>query len=343
MQPYQKQFLTIRQQIAHLESKGLDCGDHSVAAQALHDLGYYRLTAYTYPFRRLLTQTEPRDTPLQFRADDYVAGSRLSDGMALARFDTGLRDKIFDGLGTLEISLRFQLAHVLGHRDPFGHTDLRWLDGQACNASPPWPLRNKFATAFDYWLDTYDKLVDRAGSEDFIQHIRAKYSGEVPIWIAVETFDFGGLTRLYGLLERRDQNLIAKRFGMSDGRLFHRWLIGLGVVRNHCAHHNRLWNRRLSASLAAVPSATVDATLHHLSGVTDRSKLYPWMAVLAYCLRSYDNTSNWHRTFRTQMTKFPTGTTVSPETSMGFPVSWWSEPLWATAPDAVRTLPTPIG
>ncbi|MBG0716997.1 Abi family protein [Microbacterium sp. 2C] len=342
MQPYQKPFLTIRQQIAHLESKGLNCGDPGLAAEALHDLGYYRLTAYTYPFRRLLEPSEPRDTPLQFRADEYVGGARLADGVALAKFDAGLRDKVFDGITMLELSLRFQVAHVLGRRDPFGHTARASLDARACDSPPPAPLRHKFATELDYWLDSYDRLVDRASSEDFIQHTKAKYSSEIPIWIAVETFDFGGLTRLYGLLERSDQNAIAKRFGMSDGRLFHRWLIGLGVVRNHCAHHNRLWNRRLSTTLAAVPAATVSSRLHHLSAVTERSKLYSWMAVLGYSLRSYNDTSNWHRTFKTQMSKFPASLSVTPDGDMGFPAGWQTEELWSSPPAAVRTLPTPI-
>lgn len=343
MQPYQKPFLTIRQQIAHLESKGLDCGDHALAAEALHDLGYYRLTAYTYPFRRLLGPSEHRDTPLQFRADEYVVGARLADGVALAKFDTGLRDKVFDGITMLELSLRFQVAHVLGRRNRFGHTDRAFLDARACDSPPPARLRHKFATEFDYWLDSYDRLVDRASSEDFIQHTKAKYSSEIPIWIAVETFDLGGLTRVYGLLERSDQNTIAKMFGMSDGRLFHRWLIGLGVVRNHCAHHNRLWNRRLSTRLAAVPAATVTSRLHHLVVVTERAKLYSWIAALAYSLRSYNDTSSWHRTFKTQMSKFPASLSVSPEGDMGFPVGWRAEGLWASSPAATRTLPTPVG
>jgi len=343
VQPYVKPFLTIRQQIAHLESKGLDCGDGGQANQVLHDLGYYRLAAYTYPFRRLLGPSEHRDTPLQFRADEYVAGARLADGAALAKFDVGLRDKVFDGITMLELSLRFQVAHVLGQRNPFGHTDRAYLDGGACDSAPPGPLRHRFATQLDYWIDSYDKLIDRASSEDFIQHTRAKYSSEIPIWIAVETFDFGGLTRLYGLLERVDQNTIARRFGTSDGRRFHRWLIGLGVVRNHCAHHNRLWNRRLSTALAAVPAATVSSRLHHLSTVTERAKLYLWAAVLAYSLRSYDDTSNWHRTFKTQMSKFPAALRVTPEGDMAFPSGWQTEDLWASAPASTRALPTPVG
>lgn len=341
MQPYAKPFLTISQQIAHLEAKGLDCGDKNLAAVALHDLGYYRLTAYTYPFRRILAADEPSETSFQFRADEYVSGSQLSYGAALARFDTGLRDKLFDGVAMLEIQLRFQVAHVLGHRNPFGHTHRESLDRGACNALPPTRLRSKYATEFDYWMDSYDKLIGRASAEDFIQHTNAKYSGEIPIWIAVETFDFGGLTRLYSLLERSDQNTIARRFGIRDGRLFHGWLIGLGVVRNHCAHHNRLWNRRLSTQLKSIPLAIVSPRLHHLSSVSERKKLYPWATVLAYALRSYDNSSNWHRTFKTQMSKFPPNPFVNPEADMGFPASWSSEDLWASAPDTERSLPTP--
>jgi abortive infection bacteriophage resistance protein len=341
MQPYTKTHLSLQDQVKHLQGKGLDCAPLPDALMALHDFGYYRLAAYTYPFRRLLKDGEPRDTPFQYRADTYLPGAKLAEAVALAKFDHGLRDKTFEGIAALELALRFQIAHVLGARNKFGHTDRSALDRNACAALAPYAVRSAYPSMFDYWIAEYDKLIRRAKSEDYIRHIEAKYSSEIPIWIAVEAFDFGGLVRLYSLLERYDQNLIAKRFGISDGRLFHQWLVGIGVLRNHCAHHNRLWNRQFPMALAGVPNQIVGQSIHHLSQVTARKKFYAWAAVLAYSLRTYDDTSNWFRTFTTQMRKFPATNGVTLVGDMGFPPSWETQTLWSGAPASSRSIPTP--
>lgn len=337
MPEYTKPHLTYAEQIEHLSNLGLDCEPAAVADHALRDIGYYRLTAYTYPFRRLLGPDEQRETRFQYRAQDYVAGSRLLDAVNICMFDHGLRNKIFEGIAKLELALRVQIAYVLGWRDTFGQTNRASLDARASSAPPPNRHRSKYADMFDYWLDEYDKLISRS-NEDFISHVQEKYEGEIPVWIAVETFDFGGLTRLYGLLEKSDQNEIARRFGVTSGSIFHRWLVGIGVIRNHCAHHNRLWNRQLPSALAQIAPATVDASIVHLNAVGQRNKLYVWVGVLAYCLRSFDPTSGWHRTFTTQMKKFPGVAGIGPAQDMGFPEDWMTQPLWASSPDTSRPL-----
>jgi abortive infection bacteriophage resistance protein len=335
---YTKPHLPFSGQIPHLESVGLACSDPDEANQALQDVGYYRLAAYTYPFRRLLTESEPRETAFQYRADEYVVGADISDAIRLYNFDKKLRQIVFDGVATLEIALRVQIAHVLGARDQFGQTNRAFLDKTACSsASPP---RSTHEDMFSFWLADYDKLTGRASSEDFMQHFNAKYAGELPTWMAVQTFDFGGLTRLFSLLTKYDQNLIASRFGVSNGSIFHKWLLGVGGVRNHCAHHNRLWNRQMTHALASIAPTAVGEPLHHLSAVGQRKKLYVWLSVLGYSLRTYDDTSNWFRTIGTHIKKFPPIAGLSARDDMGFPNAWQEEALWKLPPAEKRTLPS---
>lgn len=341
MQQYAKSHLSFKEQVSHLESLGLDCAQNDAALATLQDIGYYRLTAYLYPFRRLLAEDEPKETLFQYRAAEYEAGAKFSDAVALCRFDHAFRAKVFAGTGSLELALRVQIAYVLGKRDKFGHTNRLALDEKACSGSAPSRFRDEYQDMFTYWLATYRKLIGRASAEDFISHVKQKYSGEIPIWIAIETFDFGGLTRLYGLLNKYDQNLIAQKFGVTNGRVFHKWLVGIGVIRNHCAHHNRLWNRQLPGELASLPHAAIGCQLWHLDAIKYRRKLYVWLAVLAYSLRSYDDTSNWHRTLATHVAKkFPDIASVTVENDMGFPSGWREQPLWNTPPAGTRTLPT---
>lgn len=49
---YQKSWISINEQIALLtENKGLKCSDQSELERALVEVGYYRLSAYWFPYK----------------------------------------------------------------------------------------------------------------------------------------------------------------------------------------------------------------------------------------------------------------------------------------------------
>jgi abortive infection bacteriophage resistance protein len=52
MKAYNKPYLTIEQQIEKLHLRGLVVSDGSLAAHALCNIGYYRLSGYWYPMRQ---------------------------------------------------------------------------------------------------------------------------------------------------------------------------------------------------------------------------------------------------------------------------------------------------
>jgi len=333
--PYLKTHKSLSEQLEILQSRGLDCGLPNEGKQILHDFSYYTLSAYWYPFRRLLEANQTRETQWQYRASNFLQGAKLSDAAEIAMFDRKLRQVLFEGLAQLELMLRFQLTYVLGARSPFAHVTREHLNERACGALPPRKLRGKFEDSLDHWLDVYDQQIDRSKSEDFINHFLTKYDSEVPIWMAVEVLDFGSLGRLFNLLKSADQSIISKRFGVSNGHMFHGILYGLGILRNHVAHHNRVWNRRLSAKLKHLPDGVVEEPLRHLSQIedNDRNKLYPWTAVLAYMLKTYDPTTNWHRTLATQYRKFPKVSIINGYHEMAAPSDWANLQLWTSKPD----------
>lgn len=65
------------------------------------------------------------------------------------------------------------------------------------------------------------------------------------IWITCEVWDFGTLSTLFGGMKEVDQDRIALKYGVSNGRVFATWLRSLNYLRNVCAHHSRLWNRNI--------------------------------------------------------------------------------------------------
>lgn len=341
---YSKPHKPLSEQVELLRSRGLDCGPEDLAIQSLHDFSYYTLSAYWYPFRRMLGPSETRETRWQYRASTFLSEATLNDAVEIATFDRKLRHVLFEGLAQLELSLRFQLAHTISRRSPFAHVEIEHLDANNCNKPVPKKLQSAdIETDFDYWCDIYDKQIARSKSEDFIKHFQTKYDSEIPIWIAVEVLDFGSLARLFSLIKGADKTEISQRFGISNGSKFHSVLYGLGILRNHVAHHNRVWNRRLSASLAALPVGVVDPEIEHLTSIDsdDRNKLYPWVSVLTYMLKRYDPSTNWHRTLRTQLRKFPQNPIIDGERQMCMPNGWDELELWKSEPGSrVVTTPT---
>ena len=66
--------------------------------------------------------------------------------------------------------------------------------------------------------------------------------------MAVEVMSFGALSQLYHNLLRPDQIAIAKSIGYHSSVLSS-WLHTFTYTRNICAHHSRIWNRKLSIAM----------------------------------------------------------------------------------------------
>lgn len=52
MSTYSKPHRTFEEQLAQLKARGLEVTDDVTAISALRRIGYYRLSAYWYPFRK---------------------------------------------------------------------------------------------------------------------------------------------------------------------------------------------------------------------------------------------------------------------------------------------------
>ncbi|MGJ6121146.1 Abi family protein [Mycolicibacterium sp. Y3] len=327
MAAYNKPHLAYEDQVQVMIGRGLVCADEAAAVKLLKQIGYYRVSAYVYPFREMLPPDQARiSSPAHYRSDVIEAGTTFEHVEALWRFDRKLRLKFLDALETVEIGLRSRLGYVLSEHDVFGHLDVGSLDGTTCSELCPDGRTDLFAD----WMDRYEKLKLSAKNEDYMKHHLVKYGDPVPVWIAVEFLDFGALCRLYRLLEKSDQNAIAAHLGVKGGPLLRRWLRDLNYLRNLCAHHSRLWNRVLTYQSGKFNPKQVEADLQHAADSPVRDKLYVLAASLAYLVRHVDPGSTWHLDFRSHVRKFPDVPGKSPEADMGFPSGWDQLPLWKT-------------
>ena len=316
---YNKPHLSYTDQLTLLKSRGLDVADDVAALAALKEIGYYRFSAYLYPFRELLGPGSTPGSPVQFRSDQFAPGSSFEQARELYDFDQKLRMVTMEGARHYELALRAQISYVLGKRDPHGHMVPSVLN-----------LFGPNNATYDVWVVKYNKLVSQSKMTDFVRHFLVKYNSALPVWVAVEVMDFGSLTRLFEVMNKVDKNEIARHFGVKTGDRLDLWHKSLNYLRNKCAHHSRLWNANLLYEIGAFPPAVVGPSLSHVAtNPNPEQKLYRVAAILAYMLRESGASPRWAYSFRERVLKLPAVAGQSPESNMGFPTGWGVEPLWA--------------
>jgi abortive infection bacteriophage resistance protein len=327
-----KTHLPYDEQLALIVSRGMAYSDRRVAMLALKRIGYYKLSAYTYPFRAPIASAQ--DSAGRSRSDTFVPGSTLEDALKLYAFDEKLRMILLEGLNAVEVGLAVKIAYVLGKRAPMAHLEPAHLDLTRCDAEVS--VSGTLMSAHDAWIGRYEKLKHDAIEEEYVKHHVNKYGGSVPIWAAIEFLDFGCLIRLFDLMRPEDTRKIANELGVAKhgaGTLF-RWAKALNILRNHCAHSNRVWN----LSSVDVPPKFSDDLVHdrlvHLNDLDNskRQKLYYLAALVAYLAVEINPDSDWPRSFRTVARKLGDVHGITVENAMGFPPGWDDLPIWAYVP-----------
>ena len=245
-----KPWLSFTDQLKQLQARGLQVDNPTAALEYLERIGYYRLSGYWYPLRAI-DQAASTAQGRAVRTDNFVSGTRFEDVVRLYVFDKKLRLLALDALERIEMAVRVDVAHLLGQRDPSAHANPACLHGNfAKKLITKGPDAGK--TQHQLWLAKYNTMLHRARREPFVAHHQQQY-GALPIWVAIEVWDFGLLSKLFAGMQYADQQAIAAIYGAPDGKTFARWLRSLNFIRNVSAHHSRLWNINV-LELSPVPS-----------------------------------------------------------------------------------------
>lgn len=242
-----KPWKSFEEQLAILKGRGLQVDDDAAALNYLERLGYYRLSGYWYSFRQFEMTTDERGNLTGYeRSNDFMEKSHFEDAVKLYVFDKKLRLLALDALERIEMSVRVDVAHLLGEKDIHAHENAGNFYSDFTTIA-----RRDGQTGHQEWLETYHKYLERSRRLPFVKHYLDKY-GRLPIWVSTEIWDFGMLSKLFAGMTRDDQNIIAAKYGAANGPAFASWLRGLNFVRNVSAHHSRLWNTNVLERAAPI-------------------------------------------------------------------------------------------
>jgi abortive infection bacteriophage resistance protein len=308
MLPYAKTAKTYDEQVALLQSRGLIVSDVAFAVRCLTHHNYYRLSAYRYP---LTVHGSP---------DQFLPGATFAQLWGLYEFDRALRQLVLEASKRVEVSVRSRWAYEVGHR----HGPQAYEQSALFKSAP---YHQKALLKLDEELSR--------SQEEFVAHFRSTYGmTRPPIWAACEIMTFGQVSNFYTLLaDPRLRQVIADTYRL-DERVLVSFLHHLNVVRNTCAHHARLWNRRFPVSLQpprtkpAVLVSSFDPTPARTAANPQPqapNKLYNTVVMLAYLMDIIHSEARWRHRVRdlVQAQSFPVAA------HMGFPVDWSTRPIWA--------------
>lgn len=295
---YTKPFVSITDQITSLQSRGLTFNNPIKAASYLSNISFYRLRAYTYPFQ---DNTDPNHP--------FIQKISFEEIIKLYVFDRQFRLFVLDAIEKIEVSMRTQIIY-------------NWAQNHGshwhCDASL---YRNSAQFARDFVrLQTE---VDRS-QETFIEHYKNTYTNPVdpPSWMGLEVTSMGLLSLIFRNLKLgSEKKAVTKYYGLGKVDILENWMHAFSNIRNICAHHSRLWNRRLTAHIT-IPYNTTNLF------ITDKNILpYKIYAALA-CMKYILDTISPGNTFAKRLVELMKTCPLAQEKEMGFPKDWQKDPFW---------------
>lgn len=300
---YAKRPFTIADQASRLIDRGLACDNPGRLEKYLANIGYYRLSAYWHPFE-LPSNGNSRN-------HHFLPETSFDKVLNLYIFDRKLRLLVMEAIERIEVAVRTRWATALAMR----HGSHAHMEAGL--------FRNPLQHTSD--LDKIAAELERS-CEPFIVHYRQQYDEPSlpPIWAVVETMTLGTLSRWFrNTSETSAKKEVAQAFAMPTIEILEQVLHTLTPLRNVCAHHGRLWNRRFPMSLPVIKrlrdSLVAPDAPHHQA-----HHIYNYLVVLSALMNAINPGSSWTR----RVLGFMDTLDESGRRSMGFPADWRERPLW---------------
>lgn len=291
--------------------------DVEYAKAQITTIGYYRLKAFMLPFRE--------------KDSTFKTGTTFEDVIELCNFDERLRLLVFSQIQKLETTIRNTFSEYFceATNNPFWYLDA-----------------DIFGAANSNHLETLAKVQSnfRVSKEAFAEYYRGKYINEFsaeysempPSWMAMEIMSFGNVVCLLNSInddfikKHRLNRFSSKKMDVLKYKSVTNWLLTIRDVRNHCAHHSRLFNRNLRAPDGIQKRFSKDVPLVDMNSSRGKvaNRLYTALAALQIMLTKLgypkfgpdiSQMFEEHPIAKTQMA------------SMGFPENWTEEPLFFDA------------
>ena len=308
---YNKPALSIPDQAQRLLDRGMICIDRNHLEHYLSHIGYYRLSAYWLPFEYPSTNGDSRN-------HQFLPDTTFEEVLDLYVFDRKLRLLVIEAIERIEVAARTRWASAMSlQHGSHAHMNADLFKN-------PWQHASDIARISNDLKDS---------NETFVVHYRGKYKAPYlpPIWAVVETMTLGALSRwIASTGDNQVKREVAKTLGMPTIEILEQVLHALTPVRNICAHHARLWNRRfilLLPNIKRLQGQLITETITTPSGETQqplRREIYNFLVVIQYLMNHMSQNSTWGARLMQHIEPLAT----EHKNAMGFPTDWKTHQPW---------------
>ena len=219
----EKIFKTYDEQLDILSNRGLVFADKNARKKAKNIIqreGYYKLiNGYKSPFLK-------HDTD----AETFLDGCTIDEIFALYSFDRELREIFMRHILHVETNIKSLIAYTISEK--YGHEN--YLLYKNFNTSKKGA--NKEISSI---ISDLQGAISKNHSDPCINHYLQNY-GYVPMWVLNNVLTLGNISRLYSIMKTEDRQNISKIFKILDTSM-ESFLHTLSIIRNFCAHGNRLY------------------------------------------------------------------------------------------------------
>ncbi len=218
-----KTFKTLEEQIEILKDKGLVIDDIDYAKEILLRENYFFLSGYRHLFLR----------------DDgsrkFIKGTNFREIYGLFSFDRQLRNILFKNILIVENNLKSILSYVMSKNHGFKEQHYLNADNFVKDYSKSRQI-NDLLRKMKRQINVNGK--QHAATSHYISNY-----GYIPLWVVVKVLSFGIVGELYSVLQKDDQEEIAKVYNVSVRNMVD-YLPILANYRNLCAHEDLCFNNK---------------------------------------------------------------------------------------------------
>ncbi|EKS7780437.1 Abi family protein [Edwardsiella piscicida] len=277
--PTVKVFLEYPKLVQLLIERGMNVSDQARCERKLAQVGYYRLSGYWHSARTYDYSTSSR--PQRNYHNQFQPNTCFESIFRFYLFDKALRQEFMNAIERIEIYFRTIIAHEMGRISPLAYEDKSLFSANAFDVSKKGPN-------FADWTARHKKLLEECKEDSIESHFLNRKP--IPIWVAMEAWDFGQLSKFYSMLKDEYRDVICARADINNRDVLDNWLININGLRNRCAHHSRFCNRPNPRSFKLLRNGYFN--LLNISQV-ESGKLFGAIAVIWFLLKKIGPSSKW--------------------------------------------------
>ena len=275
--PTVKAFLEYPDLMQQLIDRGMNVSNRDRCERKLAQVGYYRLSGYWHSSR---TYNRSHQRQITYN-NQFQPNTHFEAIFDFYLFDKALRQEFMSAIERIEIYFRTIIAHEMGRISPLAYENKSLFSANAFDAAKKGPN-------FDDWTTRHQKLLQDCNEDSIRSHFAN--SKPIPIWVAMEAWDFGLLSKFYSMLKDEYRDVICNRVGIDKRDVLDNWLININGLRNRCAHHSRFCNRPNPRSFKLLRNGYFN--LLNISQ-SESEKLFGAIAVIWFLIKKIGPSSNW--------------------------------------------------